>query len=152
VREAEGYIIQELEDYVNIKYNDDMTKVKMKDWLHFSIHNDSRSFEQRCKILNAASLGFWYTLKNSRDQLIFIEGFALLYTSIMDSIVETVLGQGVSSQYLVDYKTAYLELFQPAGISVDNSLFLWNDTAYGFSNKDNLKFWVEAAMNSFSAN
>ena len=38
LREVEKYIIQEYEDFVNITYNDDMTKVKMKDWLHFQTH------------------------------------------------------------------------------------------------------------------
>lgn len=68
----------------------------------------------------------------------------------MDSIVDTVIGQGVSSQYLADYQTAYLELFQPAGISKENSEFLWNDTAYGFKDKNNIKYWVEAASSSFT--
>ena len=55
-------------------------------------------------------MGYWYTLKNSRDPLVFIEGFSLLFNNIEASIVETVLGQGVSAQYLPDYKTAYLSL------------------------------------------
>lgn len=38
LREAEGFIITELEDFVNITYNEDMTKVRMKDWLHFEVH------------------------------------------------------------------------------------------------------------------
>ncbi len=99
----------------------------MKDWLHFEVHGDSRSLEQKQKILNIPSLGYWFMLKNSRDPLIFIEGFSLLFTSIEDSIVDTVIGQGISSQYLPDYKTAYVQLLQPAGVSLPNSHFLWED-------------------------
>ena len=28
-------------------------------------------------------------------------------------------------------------------------MFLWNDAAYGFKDKNNIKYWVEAAGNSF---
>lgn len=59
-----------------------MAKVKFVDWLHFDEHEDSRSLEESFNILNLPALGFWYTLKNSRDPIILIEGFALLFTSI----------------------------------------------------------------------
>lgn len=94
-------------------------------------------------------MGYWYTLKNSRDALVFIEGFALLFSNIEDSIVDTVIGQGISAQYLTDYSTTYVQLLQPAGISAQNAHFLWSDDAYGFKDKNNLKYWVSAAKTSF---
>lgn len=83
-----------------------MSMVKMKDWLRFGLSEDSRDLEEKFKILNLPALGYWYTLKNSRDQLLFIEGFSLLFRSIEDSIINTVVGQGISSQYLKDFSTA----------------------------------------------
>lgn len=41
-QEIEGYIVQELEDYLNITYSSDGAYVKMKDWLHFSTHETSK--------------------------------------------------------------------------------------------------------------
>ncbi len=35
-----------------------------------------------------------------------------------------------------------MELFKPSGISSTISDLLWNDDAYGFSDKNNIKFWV----------
>lgn len=94
-----------------------MTKVKMKDWLHFDYHPDSRDLEESVSVLNVPSLGYWFTLKNSRDPIVFIEGFSLLFTNIEQSLIDTVLGQGISAQYLPDFQTTYLQLLQPAGIS-----------------------------------
>ena len=75
----------------------------MKDWLHFDIHEDSRNMEEKIKIINLPSLGYWYSLKNSRESQVFIQGLSLLFTNIEDSLVETVIGQGIFSQYLSDY-------------------------------------------------
>ena len=116
-REIEGYIIQELEDYLNISYSDDGAYVKMKDWLHFDEFKDSKSLDETLKPINAPSLGYWYMLKQSRDSLVFQQGFGLLFNNIEESIIETVLGQGIAAQYLPDFRTAYLELLEPAGIS-----------------------------------
>ena len=42
-KEAEGYIISESEDFLNITYNEDQSKVGVRDWLHFELNADSRS-------------------------------------------------------------------------------------------------------------
>ena len=38
----------------------------MKDWLRFDTHPDSRDLNETFKIMSMPSLGYWYTLKNSR--------------------------------------------------------------------------------------
>ena len=117
----------------------------MTDWLHFGNYEDSRNLDEKVKILNIGSIGFWYTLKQSRDTLILLEGLSLLFSNIEASIIDQVLGQGVSSQYLSSWDVAFSELYSPAGISEENSMFLWEDLAYGMSDKNNLQYWVEAS-------
>lgn len=65
-----------------------------------------------------------------------------MFNNIEKSIIDTVIGQGVSSQYLADFNTTFKSLLQPAGVSEENARFIWNDKAYGLSDKDNLKYWV----------
>ena len=72
----------------------------MKDWLHFGLYEDSRNLDEKVKIINIGTVGFWYTLKQSRDTLILLEGLSLLFSNIEASIVNQVLGQGISAQYL----------------------------------------------------
>ena len=59
-----------------------MAYVSMIDWLHFDYHQDSRSLDQNAKVINVPSMGYWFLLKNSRDPLVFIEGFSLLFNNI----------------------------------------------------------------------
>lgn len=79
----------------------------MKDWLHFGDNEDSRNLNEKVKIMNIGPIGFWYTLKNSRDTLILLEGLSLLFSNIEASIINQVVGQGVSSQYLSTWDAAY---------------------------------------------
>ena len=79
----------------------------MTDWLHFGHNEDSRSLDEKVKIMNIGPIGFWYTLKQSRDTLILLEGLSLLFSNIEASIIYQVLGQGVSSQYLSTWDIAY---------------------------------------------
>lgn len=72
-----------------------------------------------------------------------------MFTNMEKSILDTVIGQGVASQYLTDPQNTFNVLLQPAGVSFENSFFIWNDDAYGFSDKNNLKYWVEAVRTSF---
>lgn len=149
-REVEGYIILEQEDYLDIKYKEDGNIVEMRDWLHFDVHEDSRNLEDKVKIINVPSLGYWYTLKNSRESQVFIQGFSLLFTNIENSIIETVIGQGIFSQFLSDEQATIKNLLEPAGISNENSHFVYEDPNYGLSSQDNIKYWVEASLNSFA--
>lgn len=72
-----------------------------------------------------------------------------MFTNIQSSIIDTVVGQGISSQYLPDEESTYNVLLRPAGVSEKKTKFMWDDQAFGFKDKDNLKYWVEAARTSF---
>lgn len=41
-----------------------------------------------------------------------------MFTNLENSVLDTVIGQGVSSQYLADPETLYNVLLQPTGISM----------------------------------
>jgi hypothetical protein len=56
--------------------------------------------QEKVRIINMASLGYWYTLKKSRKTLLLQQGLALVFKSLEDTIIPTLLGQGVASQYL----------------------------------------------------
>jgi hypothetical protein len=88
-------------------------------------------------------------LKNSRDSLMFLEAFATLFTSIEAEIVGSIIGQGMSTQYFPNFTATYYALFEGAGLSNQSAVDLWNDTAYGFSDKNHIKTWVDAANKSF---
>jgi hypothetical protein len=61
-------------------------------------------------------LGFWYQLKNAPPNLINIQGMGLLFTNLEAAIKNTAIGQGIGSQFLPNYTTAYESLFYKAGI------------------------------------
>lgn len=60
------------------------------------------------------------------------------------------IAQGINSQYLPDFNTAYLNVLQPAGISHENSKFIFEDVGFGLKDKNNLQYWVKAARTSFA--
>lgn len=71
------------------------------------------------------TLGYWYTLKNARPTLVVQQGIASLFTTIEASILQTVLGQGIFSQFLKTQANTQHTLFTPAGISTEDGTFLW---------------------------
>lgn len=147
--EVSGYKIQELEDFINITYLDNGNKVKAKDWIRFAEWFESRNLDEKVSILNMGSLGYWSTLKQARPALLLQQGLALLFTNMEESILPTVLGQGISQQFLPNFTATYLSLLAPVGIDNDNAQFIWNETAYGLSDKDNVGFWAQAAEECF---
>jgi hypothetical protein len=56
----------------------------------------------------------------------------------------------MSTQYFPNYTSTYYALFESAGLSNQSAFDLWNDTAYGFSDKNHIKTWVDAANKSFN--
>ena len=107
-KEYQGFILHEMEDYLNITYLENGKFVRMKDWLHYDVYKDSRNIDETVKPVNVPSLGYWYTLKNSRDALVFLQGFSLLFNNIETSLIDTVLGQGIKAQFLLDFSSTYL--------------------------------------------
>ena len=79
------------------------------------------------------NLGYWSTLKAARPTLILQQGLALLFNNMEQSIMPTLLGTGINSQYLTDINAAINSLFKPAGIDSSNYYFLWEDPQYGMS-------------------
>lgn len=54
----------------------------MTDWLRFDVHPDSRSLDEKVKVLNLGTIGYWYTLKNTRESVILLQGLSLLFSNI----------------------------------------------------------------------
>jgi hypothetical protein len=95
------------------------------------------------------NLGYWSTLKQARPTLLLQQGLALLFTNLEDSLIPTLLGSGINQQFITSSSSLYSSLLSIAGISKDNTEFLWSDPAYGFSDKENVGFWASAAIACF---
>ena len=115
-REVSGFIIQELEDFLNITYLDHGNKVKVRDWVRFAEWPESKDLETKVNVLNMGNLGYWSTLKAARPTLLLQQGLATLFTSIASSIFPTLLGTGINSQFLPNQSMAINSLLAPAGI------------------------------------
>lgn len=148
-REIAGYKIQELEDFLDIEYLDGGNLVKVRDWTRFAEWNESKSLDEKVSILNMGNLGYWSTIKQARPTLLLQQGLALLFTSLEQSLIPTLLGSGINQQFLANSSTLYTSLLSPAGITKDNTDFFWSDPAYGLSDKENLGFWSISAINCF---
>lgn len=81
------------------------------------------------------NLAYWSTLKAARPALLLQQGLALLFTSLEDSTIPTLVGTGVSQQFLVNFSITYSSFLSPAGISQENAEFIWSDPAYGLSDQ-----------------
>ena len=79
------------------------------------------------------NLGYWSTLKGARPTLILQQGMALLFTSMEQSILPTLLGTGINSQFLPDKTSAVNALLRPSEIEQENLDFLWSDPSFGLS-------------------
>lgn len=96
-----------------------------------------------------ANQGYWARMKSARPTLVLQQGLSLLFTNLEKSIIPNLYGSGLSQQYLKDNETLFTNLLSPSGISINSTNFLWNDPAYGMSDKENLGFWAIAAINCF---
>lgn len=92
------------------------------------------------------NLGYWSTLKQARPTLLLQQGLALLFTNLEASLIPTLLGSGINQQFITNSSSLYSSLLSSAGISKDNTEFLWSDPAYGFYDKENVGFWATAAI------
>jgi hypothetical protein len=63
------------------------------------------------------NLGYWSTLKNARPTLLLQQGLALLFTSMEQSLIPTLLGSGLNQQFITNSTALYTNLLSPAGIS-----------------------------------
>ena len=96
------------------------------------------------------NIGYWSTLSGARPTLVLQQGMALLFTSMEQSILPTLLGTGINSQFLPNKTVATDSLFLPSGVQVENIDFLWSDPSFGLSSPVNLGEWVQAALASFN--
>lgn len=135
---------------MDIKYNEDKTKVTFRDWLHFGSQEDSRDLNETKRVLNVPSLAYWSTLKITRPSVIFLQGFATIFTNIESSIKDTAIGRGINSQYLKDFQSIYETLLKPAGISKANAKFIHEDVSFGMNYTDNFQYWVRAMRTTFT--
>lgn len=62
------------------------------------------------------SLGYWSTLKAARPTMILQQGLALLFTNMEQSLLPTLLGTGINSQFLPNSSSAIDSLLAPSGI------------------------------------
>ena len=107
----------------------------------------SKSLDEKVNILNMGNLGYWSTFKNARPTLVLQQGLALLFTSLEQSLIPTLLGSGLNQQFITNSSSLFSKLLSPAGIPIENTNFLWNDPVYGFYDKENLGTWAIAAIN-----
>ena len=127
----------------NIRYTEDGNVVEFDFWLHFE-EKDTRDMEEKVKVLNLGPLGFWAGVQVAPDENFTLNGFGPLYVELRDTLKNTVLGQGVSQQYVGDFKT-FEALIAPAELDPATARFLWEDELYGLSNEDHFLTWVEAS-------
>ena len=132
-QEIADFKIQELEDFLDIEYSEDSSKVKVKDWLRFGEWTESRDLDTVVNILNMGNLGYWATFKAARPTLILQQGLALLFTNMEQSIVSVLIGTGINSQFLPNKTSAVNALLLPAGVEAENIDFLWTDLSYGLN-------------------
>jgi hypothetical protein len=71
-------------------------------WLHFDDVSGARDPNQKVKTINLGPLGFWYQLKTTDMPSFTIQGLGQLYFELRDTFKATVVGQGVSQQFLPD--------------------------------------------------
>lgn len=95
------------------------------------------------------NLGYWSTLKAARPTLLLQQGLALLFTSLEQSLIPTLLGSGINQQFLTNSSSLFSSILSPAGVSKDNTEFMWSDPAYGFYDKENLGVWAQAAIDCY---
>jgi hypothetical protein len=95
---------------------EDGNKVKARDWLRFAEWNESRDLDEKVSFLNMGSLGYWARLKSATSTLLLQQGLALLFTNMESSIIPTLIGQGISQQFLPNSSVMYSSLLSPAGI------------------------------------
>ena len=107
----------------------------------------SKSLDEKVNILNMGNLGYWSTFKNARPTLVLQQGLALLFTSLEQSLIPTLLGSGLNQQFITNSSSLFSKLLSPAGIPLENTNFLSNDAVYGFYDKENLGTWAIAAIN-----
>ena len=62
------------------------------------------------------NIGYWSTLSGARPTLVLQQGMALLFTSMEQSILPTLLGTGINSQFLPNKTVATDSLFLPSGV------------------------------------
>ena len=62
------------------------------------------------------NLGYWSTLSTSRPTLILQQGMATLFTSIEQSVIPTLLGQGINTQFIPNKTAAADVLLLPSGV------------------------------------
>ena len=95
------------------------------------------------------SIGYWATLKQARPTLLLQQGLALLFTSLEQSIMPTLLGQGIQQQFLQNSSALEAGLLAPSGVPTNLTSFMWNDPLHGMSDKGNLGDWATAAVQTF---
>ncbi len=93
-------MINEREDYLNITYSEDGDIAKVTDYTHFHYMEESRNLEEKVKILNIGKLGYWYQLKLAEPPQLLQQGLATIFSTLEDSIVNTVYAQGMFAQFL----------------------------------------------------
>ncbi len=54
----------------------------MIDWLHFAEQPESRSLDEKVKVLNIGGLAYWYNIKVARPTIILQQGLGLLFNTL----------------------------------------------------------------------
>jgi hypothetical protein len=105
--------------------------------------------DESVSFLNMASLQYWAKLKKIRPAVLLQQGLALLFTNLETSLIPSIVGSGVTQQFLKNSSATFASFLSPAGIHNNNTDFMWSDRLYGLSDKKNVGFWTQSAVDCF---
>ena len=94
-------------------------------------------------------IGYWATLKAARPTLLLQQGLALLFTSLEQSVMPNLLGQGIQQQFLPNQTAMQAALLAPSGVPPNLTSFIWSDPLHGMSDRGNLGDWAVVAIQTF---
>ena len=77
--EIKGYSLQEMTNFTNLNYSEDMDTMNCSIWLHFGQLNFSRNLTQKVQVLNITPLGFWNQLESTSIVSFAIQAYGGIY-------------------------------------------------------------------------
>ena len=80
-----------------------MDEVFYNDWLYFTQFEGTKDFDEKFHVVNVGPLGFWYQLDLVGMPTFALQGFGGLFVQLNETFKTQAIGQGVSSQFLVNY-------------------------------------------------
>ena len=90
-------------------------------------------------------------MQNAPWPTLALTASATLVTGFNDILDSAFVAQVINILYIPTFEAAYQNIFQKAGIDMNLSVVLWNNTRYAFEDKFKLGFWVNAAIDGIDS-